>query len=496
MSTSAPALLGSRRPRVCSHPPYGQTYGPEAVELAASAGLIADPWQADIMNTMLAVTPAGMWVCPECGFVVPRQNGKGSIFEMRALAGLYLLGEPLLMWSAHEYKTAMEGFRRILDLIENTDDLRKRVFKVSNTNGDEGVELHGEGPRRITGRQRLRFLARSKGSGRGFTGWVNLLDEWFAGTQAQVEALLPTMSAVANPQTVYASTPPLDSATGEPLFSLRKRGETGTDPGLAWFDWGAPADVDPDDQDEWARSNPALGIRVRIEAVAQERRSMSVDGFLRERLGVWPKAPGQQWRVIPEPAWSGQVDHDPQRPADIALAVQVDYRRGHTAIVACGPRDNGSLLASVVEYRSGTDWVIDRLAELRTKWRPVVVVVQDKGPTGSLIDAMEKADIPVAADRERPNRGDIVSPWSDDVADAYGWVVDAIGQGRFWHLDEAPLTKAVADANTRNLSGALAWDYKGETDCSPLLAATFAHWGYVKFADVVADAFEPSALWI
>ena len=66
----------------------------------------------------------------EVGLLVSRQNGKGAILEARELAGLFLLDERLILHSAHEYKTAAEGFKRVLGLIEGSDMLRRRVKQV------------------------------------------------------------------------------------------------------------------------------------------------------------------------------------------------------------------------------------------------------------------------------------------------------------------------------------------------------------------------------
>lgn len=484
MSTSATVSLGSRQPRVKSHPSYAFTYGPEAVELATSAGLVADDWQSDVVDVMLAVD-GERWACPEVGFVVPRQNGKGSIFEIRALAGLYLLGEPLLMWSAHEYKTAMEGFRRVQDLIDNTDDLRKRVFKVSNTNGDEGIELYGEGGKRITARQRLRFLARSKGSGRGFTGWVNLLDEWFAGTPQQVAALLPTMSAVPNPQIVYASTPPLDAATGEPLFSLKDRGESG-DPGLAWFDWGAPAGVDPDDRREWSRSNPAKEIRISEETIARERRAMSTEDFLRERLGVWPLRAKDA--IISTEEWQSLADAGSRRDGAIAIAFDVTPNRDHAAIAIYGLRADGLGHLEVIDHRPGTSWLVKRLVELRERHEPVAICVDVAGPAGSLLIDLDKAGIGLPEDPDRPHVGDLAIPSGREAAGACGAFVDAIRQQQLRHIDQPALSRAIAGAKPRPLGEAWAWGRRTSgVDISPLVAATLARWAYETRAHLIAD---------
>ena len=491
--TSAPALLGSRLPRVCSHPPYKQTYGPEAVELAASAGLHADPFQADILDVMLAVHPGGRWVCPECGMVIPRQNGKGAIYEIRALAGLYLLGERLIMWSAHQYKTAMEGFRRVLDLIDGTDDLRKRVYKISNTNGDEGIELHGEGGRRITGRQRLRFIARSKSSGRGFSGDCNLLDEVFALTAEQIAALMPTILARPNWQIVYASSPPLDAVTGEPLFALKDRGEAG-EPGLAWFDWGAPLDVDLDDRGQWALSNPALGGRIAVETVATLRRSMDVDGFRREILGVWPLRAGDA--IISPAEWEALADPLAPRPTDVAFAVDITPMRDHAAICVAGVREDGAIQVAVVDHRDGTEWIPQRLADLKGRHDPVAIGLDIKGPAGSLLLDLENVGITRPDDPDTPRRGDLAVPLVADIGIGWGQFVDAARQQRLRHSDDAPLNVALAGAKTRPVGDGTAWARRGGTDISPLVAATLAHWAYVSLAERVTREAEPSAMWL
>ena len=156
--TSPPAvLLGSQEPTRLVLPPRVGSAGAEAVELARSAGLILDPWQATTLDAALSEQPGGQWAAFEVGVVVPRQNGKGAILEARELAGLFLLGEELILHSAHEFKTGQEAFRRVLNLIENTPDLDRKVKRVRTSHGEEGIET-------TTG-ARLRFVARSSGSG-------------------------------------------------------------------------------------------------------------------------------------------------------------------------------------------------------------------------------------------------------------------------------------------------------------------------------------------
>ena len=489
---------GMQWPRVCSYPEYDQTYGPEAYQLCVMAHLYLDPWQRNILDVMLAVRPDGKWTCFENGIVVPRQNGKGSVLEARALAGLFLLDERLVMWSAHEYKTAMEGFRRLRELIEDCPDLDRQVRKVINTNGEEGIELRSGA--------RIRFIARSKGSGRGFSGDCMLLDEWFAGTAAQVSALMPTLSARPNPQIVYTSSPPLDDpvddeAPGAMLFALRDRGELGDDPGLAWFDWSVKLDPEtPEgraalaDHDMWYRSNPALGIRIREETIERELRSMGPIDFARERLNVWPKRAGSS-NLIDVNAWQRQADPMSVLGEDVALAVDITPTRDYAAIAAYGINGRSLGHLEVVDHRPGTDWLVDRILDLVERWNPVAVAIDPRGPAASLLVPLERAGMEVGpSNPEEAKRGQLVVPGSSDVAAACGQIVDSIAHGADVHIDQGPLSIAVRGAKTRPLGDGMAWARRlAAVDISPLCAVTLARWAYITRIDYVRDTYDPDA---
>jgi hypothetical protein len=215
MSLLADVRLGSQRPTLVHRPVGGVTSaGPDIIELAATAGLFLDEWQRWFLTEAMSETAERRWAAFEVACVVSRQNGKGSIEEARQLGGLFYLREPLQVYTAHEFKTAFEHFLRITNLIEGCPEMDRKVQRIRRGAGEQAVELK-------TG-ERLRFLARSGGSGRGLTGDVVYLDEAFALTAAMMGALLPTLSAVPNPQLWYMSSAPW--RTSEVLHSLRKRG--------------------------------------------------------------------------------------------------------------------------------------------------------------------------------------------------------------------------------------------------------------------------------
>jgi len=225
MSSKTAVLLGAQTPRYQLVPPAKSSAGPDAVDLAASAGLILDPWQELVLEGALAEAPDGRWAATEVALVVPRQNGKGGILEARELAGLFLFEERLILHSAHEFKTAAEAFKRLLFLIQNTPDLEQRVHRVRTAHGDEGIELKGG--------QRIKFVARSTGSGRGFAADCIILDEAYNLSDAGMSALFPTMAAIRNPQLWYTSSAPLPRQESDTLRRLCKRGRAGAREAMA-----------------------------------------------------------------------------------------------------------------------------------------------------------------------------------------------------------------------------------------------------------------------
>ena len=69
-------MMGSQEPSERISPKYSQTDGGDATRLLAIGGTILDPWQADILDDWMALSPSGRWVATTCGGSVPRQNGK------------------------------------------------------------------------------------------------------------------------------------------------------------------------------------------------------------------------------------------------------------------------------------------------------------------------------------------------------------------------------------------------------------------------------------
>jgi phage terminase large subunit-like protein len=473
-------LLGDQHPRILAVPEQVSTAGVEAAELAASAGLVLDPWQRFVLEQALGERADGKWAAFEVGLVVGRQNGKGSVLEALELAGLYLFGERLILHSAHEFKTAQEGFSRVLHLIEGSDSLRRRVKRVRTSHGEEGIEL--------TSGQRLRFVARSTGSGRGFSADRILLDEAFNLPETAIEALLPTLSARPNPQVWYTSSAPdKDLAPCDALARVRRRGLQGQAEGLAYFEWsitphdefcrpGCAAHDDPSSVRSWARANPGLGIRISVEHVAREYASMGAVGFARERLGVgnYPLE-ADAWQVISADAWDALLDRDSQAGPVVAFSADITPDRSWGAISVAGRRDDGQVHVEVVEHKPRTSWMVERLVELVGRWKTCALVIDGSGQAGSLIAPLEEAGL------------EVVKPSARDMGQACGQFYEAAVDSRtLRHLGQPEMATALAGAQRRPLGDAWAWSRKDSSvDIAPLVASTLATWGFTTRAHLM-----------
>jgi phage terminase large subunit-like protein len=154
-------LASAERPRVLVLPKFSTSAGDEAINLAASAGLKLRQWQKFVLRNSLGEREDGRWASFEVGLIVARQQGKGTVLEARELAGLVLFGEKSLMHTAHELKTSMKHFNRLIALAETSEDLGKRIKRVYRGNGKESLVMKNGAV--------LECIARTEGSGRGYT---------------------------------------------------------------------------------------------------------------------------------------------------------------------------------------------------------------------------------------------------------------------------------------------------------------------------------------
>lgn len=462
------------------HVPRGKSpAGQEAIDLAASAGLILDPWQKADLSGALTERRDGRWAAFEVAEIAPRQNGKNGILEARQLAGLFLFGERLQTHTAHRADATLEHFLRMKPLCQRIHDQmgdpRLRLRKINESHGQESIEL-------MSG-ARLNFKARSKDSGRAFSGNTVYLDE--AMRLSSLSSLMPTLSAQPNPQLWYYSSSPVPKPESNILRRICHRGRRAArgetkEPRLAFFEHCAAADpgekpAGPEDSEEFqawyaawceavAQANPGLGIRLNLEFCESELGAMTHEEFLCERLGIYPEDIDATETVVDEDDWKACAAPASKLAGPMVLAFEVSADRRRTTIAAAGPSSHTGTHVEVIENRAGTGWAVARLVALRDKHTPAAIVANFSGPAGGL-----KKDCTVAG-------LDITDIKGTELAQACQAALDAITEHRWRHIDQASLTAAATGAGKRIVGDAWVFDRRGVLDISTFTAVTMAAW--------------------
>lgn len=421
---------------------------------------------------MLGERADGKWACYEFGLVVPRQNGKGSCLEARELAGLFLLGEELLIHSAHEQATSSEHFRRLLNLIESVPEFDHRVLKAVRGKGQEGIELRGG--------QRIFFKTRTQDGGRGLTGNFVALDEAMKLRRATMSALVPTMAArslTGNPQIVYAGSA-VDAEKDEHgyvLAAVRERALGGEGGRLGYHEYSCEGD-DPSSVPEeiagnperWAQANPGLGIRISQEYIADERGALDERSFAVERLGIgdWPDLSEEAGRVISSEMWTPLADPGSKIAKSHAFALDVDPGQAWATISAAGDRDDSLYHVGVVEHERGTGWVVQSAKHWTLSVSGSQLVVDPRADLGALLIELEDAGVP------------LVRMTAKDYKDACGGFFQAVVDKRLRYMPPQPeLDAAIAGAKSKPLLDAWKWDRASGALITPLVSCTNALWG-------------------
>jgi hypothetical protein len=491
-----PGLIGSQRPRLWSAPPAATSAGPEAVALASRAGLECLPWQSWVCDVAMRERPDGRWAAFEVLLLVSRQNGKGTCLEVMELHALFVMGVNVFHTS-HLMRTSRRAGVRLWKLIKQTPTLLRHV--VGGKPHDTGEEVTIT----LLSGAFVVFMARGARAGRGLDDCdVLVLDEALFLEAKTVEAIVPTLSTRPSGQVWITSTA---GVVGSSLLrAMRRRGMDG-DPAMAYMDWSiAPPDpdaaFDPLDPAVVAQSNPSLGdppaglitmdyVRSEFALFTSEGK---VQGFLRERLGVFDEDPAEAKRVIPRAAWTRRGGLTDERPGgEVAFGVAASWPDSEwCSIVVSGRLDDlddedpdvpTPVSVQVIEHRRGTSWVVQRLVELDEAHENCGVVIDPGGMAGNLIVDVEAAGLVV----HQPTPRD-VTYGAREFRASIGAEVGDVPYLR--HYDQDELTDAATSAGRRTLGDAWTWQRRDATDISPLEAASLAAWGFRVHGSVEAWA--------
>jgi len=494
--TSAVAEREMITPAWVHVPPRAGSLAEQVTAVSASVGRHLDEEQQFAVDVLTSRRADGTPAALEGAAISCRQNLKTFIGEDIVLT--YMV-EPesdvrLAVWSAHEFATSQETFRHFDELCAGYPHLSRRVRRIWRGNGEEAIEF--------VGGRRLIFRARTKAGGRGLTGDVIVLDEAFALQPAHMGALLPTLSTRRRAQVLYLSSAGLGHSGV--LRGVRDRGRRGGVGAPAYVEWCAPGALDEpgcevpkcshavgtpgcslDREDFWQVANPAMGRRITVEFIRQERAALPPAEFARERLGWWDEPddadaspiPVDQWLACSDPA--GQIEGTP------VLGLDVAPDGGSASISLAGQRGDGMVQVEVVVHRDGDAWILGELRQAFAAGMRVLAVDGGKSQAATYRTDAEAIGFTVL----ELGAGDMASA-------CMGLQRDVRSGDRLRHVEDpsepgAVLSQALVVAAVRPLGDAGGWAWarkRTDGDITPLVAVTVARWGLLSQADQAAYA--------
>lgn len=458
--------LGSQEPVVCHLPPdvHSLAAAEEAIELADSYG-ICDGHPL-VESQKITIRGAGgeradgTWAATRVADFGPRQGtGKSDKINAWELAHLLLFGTGLILHTAHEFQTANEAFLRLVAVFDAHDDLSRRVARIRYANGEQGIEL-------LTG-QRLKYRARTGGSGRGFAkAGLLVYDEAQHLSREHVAASGPSKLANPNSQTWYAGSGGMSSSSV--AWEIRRAAILGTGGRLAYTEMTAEhievidgkirtSAPDPADRDGWYRAMSGLGRWVTEEGMVALYDELGPERFARECECVWDPEPGTSGGAIFS-GWGSLAGPAPEHGKDVGFALDVAPDHSTSTITSAWTLPGGSKWVQVADHRPGVDWVVARWDELRSRWGGTLIVEQT-GTAGFLLPRLESAE-PVSR---------------RFFVDACSTLADAISSAGLRHGNQPELNGAV-DAARWSSSGDAGQRVLARKDprVSPLVAAALA----------------------
>lgn len=419
--------------------------------------------------------------------LVARQNGKTTLGCIIALYFLYALEVGLVLGTSQDISNAEDTWQKAVEMAQEDERLSRAIKHVWYTNGSKRLQLLGN--------RDYRVKASNRRAGRGKTANLVLLDElrehqtweaWAALSKtgmAVKNALILCMSNAGDGTSVVlrhfrniaharlGDPDGIVKALGDSDLIADDSADTGA---LGLFEWSAPPDADPGDEEAWCQANPSLGYTIELASLKESYADDPPDVFKTECLCQWvtsavtPPFPVEAWEA-------GRDDKSRiQKTSPLWWGVDISSDRGHASIAVCGKRKDGAWHVELAEYRSGNAWLIKWFQMTAPKYPGGMrVALQSKGaPIASLMDVLAAID-----------GVEIVECSGKDVAGWCGRMYDAVAAGSggsdatpVYHVSQPALDLAANIAATRPMGdGAWAWDRnRSLEDISPLVAATMA----------------------
>lgn len=469
--------FGNQKPRI-DHYNNGDIWLAEkTIELLEYYGIKLLPWQKNILRRWMALIQdedgRWIWANPDCGLSVPRQNGKTEIIIARIIGGVIFLNEALI-YTAHTDKTVTEIKRRVLNFFYDAEP-EIRELLTPEFDGEpksfDYIELNNKG--------RCVFRTRTRTGGLGNTSDTLIIDECQEETDAQQEALLPTVASGhnQNSQTIRAGTPPTAGSTATVWLRVRKAALDGKTPDYCLQEWSVENITDKNDVDAWYDTNPSLGYFLQLRAVKKEANQMSDDSFNKMRLGWY--AGIESTRAIKEDDWQELAVESVSIPerANLCYAVKFAPDRSAVTLAVGVVMSDAKIHIELIERRPMSDGIAWLNAWLLERWRNCnKIIIDGAAGTQLLVEELVRSDSKISKR--------ILTPNVREAGAAYASFDTAIRQKTLTHYNQPALNIAIRTVKRRDIGrdGMFGFSTMNpDIQSDPVEAVAFAYYGANRF---------------
>jgi phage terminase large subunit-like protein len=413
----------------------------------------------------LQMTKDGKWAKSNIGILVARQNGKTALMRQVFLAHLYVFGSKQIIAMAQTRQLALDTFKQTVDLAESLDWTRKRIKRVSRTNGQEELEIYCHHyPKSCTEKcQRIRKYsiraATSEGS-RGSTANLLYVDELREISEEAWQAAVP-LTRTTGGQTWTTSNAGSEASTV--LNGLRTRALMNQSPRMGWYEWSAAegSQVNPPDIYAIQQANPALGHLIDLESILDSAKFDTKEAFQTESLCMWVSSMTSPWNMDKWNEGEKQVVMQDELPTYMAIDLSFNRERAYLVSVQVQPDNNLAVFVHEWYKDGGINDVTlaGEIAVLARRFNPRILAY-DPNTAGFIQPHLARAQINA-----------VPTPWSSaGFAIACDQTLNAMNSGRLVHAGQDVMREHLV-ACARRPAGDGGWRIARRAATNPISAA-------------------------
>lgn len=446
-----------------------KTRGTNAIKRYKSTGQQLMTWQQRQVKAIMATNKDGLWKHMTYCICVSRRNGKGEILAARELEGLLDLKEKICH-TAHRTTTSHDAFNRLYTLLKKagyeehsrkSKSMPEKSFFASKQYGLEHIEISGGGV--------IDFRTRTNNGGLGEGFDLLIIDEAQEYTSKQESALIYTVSASKNPQTIMVGTPPTVISGGDVFVRIRQAVHDNKAPDTGWAEWSVLEQVPDDKLDDpvlWKTYNPSFGTILKERNVRNELSGDSLD-FNIQRLGLWVSY--NQKSVISEADWDAvKLTEQPKLRDQRFIGIKYGKDGANVAVSIAAKTESGKIFVEVIDcasVRVGNGWIFEYLRN------PKLSKVAIDGASGQqlLCDQIKEYKFKV----------DTVLPKVSEVINAYSMFEQGLYAKDICHMGQEDLKSVVTNCEKRAIGSQGGFGYKSliETnDIAIMDSMILAYW--------------------